>query len=133
MKTTCRKSWPGNLFQVLNLTPASRLNEVVTLKRPYFSLISGAMASDCKDHEKQRPWSRDCMSVCTCVCFCIRPCVHLSGFNISLKISFNYKDIFIKFAENVYGYKNLSLQNFGLILKNKMATIANCLKIIKLF
>ena len=51
MKTTCRKSWPGNLFQVLNLTfdPASRLNEVVTLKRPYFSLIIGAMASDCKD------------------------------------------------------------------------------------
>ena len=49
MKTTCRKSWSGNLFQVLTLTPISRLNEVVTLKRPYFSLIIGAMASDCKD------------------------------------------------------------------------------------
>ena len=51
MQTTCRKSWPGNLFQVLNLTfdTASRLNEVVTLKHPYFSLIIGAMASACKD------------------------------------------------------------------------------------
>ena len=29
------------------------------------------------------------------------------------------------------GYENLSLQNFSLILKNKMAAIANCLKIIK--
>ena len=32
-------------------------------------------------------------------------------------------DIFITFAGNVYGYANLSLQNFGLILKNKMAAI----------
>ena len=68
----------------------------------------------------------------TCVCLCIRPCVHLSGFNIQLNISFIYKDIFIKFAGNVYGYENLSLQNFGLILKNKMAAIVNCLKIMKL-
>ena len=66
----------------------------------------------------------------TCVCLCVRPCVCLSGFKINLNISFIYKDIFIKFAGNVYGYKNLSLQNFGLILKNKMATIANCLKVI---
>ena len=65
--------------------------------------------------------------------WCIHLCIHLSGFNINLNISFNYKDIFIKFAGNVYGYKNLSRQNFGLILKNKMAAIANCLKIIKLF
>ena len=51
MKTTCRKSCPGNLFQVLNLTfdPASRLNGVITLKHPYFSLIIGVMASQCKD------------------------------------------------------------------------------------
>ena len=50
MKTTCRKSWPGNLFQVLNclLTPASRLNGVVTLKCPYFKLIFGATASEYK-------------------------------------------------------------------------------------
>ena len=42
-----------------------------------------------------------------------------------------YKDIFTKFARNVYGYDNLSLQTFSLILKNKMAAKANCLKIIK--
>ena len=42
-----------------------------------------------------------------------------------------YNDIFTKFAGNVYGYENLSLQNFSLILKNKIAAIANCLKIIK--
>ena len=48
-----------------------------------------------------------------------------------LNISFIYKDISTKFAGNVYGYENLSLQNFRLILKNKMAAIANCLKIIK--
>ena len=30
----------------------------------------------------------------------------------------------------IYGYDNLSVQTFGLILK-KMATIASCLKIIK--
>ena len=50
VKTTCRKSWPGILFQVLNLTfdPCSRLNEVITLKHPYFSLIIGAMFSEYK-------------------------------------------------------------------------------------
>ena len=35
-------------------------------------------------------------------------------------------EISYKFAGNVYGYKNLSVQNLGLILINKMATIANC-------
>ena len=45
--------------------------------------------------------------------------------------AFIYKDIFTKFARDVYSYENLSLQNFSLILKNKMAAIANCLKIIK--
>ena len=54
-----------------------------------------------------------------CVCLCIRLCVCLSGFNINLNISFICKDIFIKFAGNVYGYKNLSLQNFDLILKQQ--------------
>ena len=43
-----------------------------------------------------------------CICLRIRPCVRLSGFNINLYISFIYKDIFIKFAGNVYGYENLS-------------------------
>ena len=59
--------------------------------------------------------------------------VRSSRFCININISFISEDIFTKFAGNVYGYENLSLQNFGLILKNKMATIANCLKIIKLF
>ena len=58
---------------------------------------------------------------------CIHPSVRLSRFCINLNISFIYKDIFIKFAGNVYGYENLSVQNFGL----KMAAINNCLKIIK--
>ena len=59
-------------------------------------------------------------------------------FYINLNISFIYTDIFIytfiytdKFAGNVYGYENLSVQNLGLILKKKMAAIDNCLKIIK--
>ena len=52
-----------------------------------------------------------------------------SRFCINLNISFIYIDIFTKFAGNVYGYENLSLQNFSLIFKNKMAAIANCLKI----
>ena len=62
---------------------------------------------------------------------CVRLCIHSSRFCINLNISFIYKDIFTKFAGSVYGYENLSLQNFSLIWKNKMAAIANCLKIIK--
>ena len=61
----------------------------------------------------------------------VRPSVRLSCFCINLNISFIYEHIFTKFAGNVYGYENLSLQNFSLILKNKMAAIANCLKIVK--
>ena len=61
----------------------------------------------------------------------LRPSVRSSRFCINLNISFIYKDISTKFAGNVYGYGNLSLQHFSLILKNKMAAIANCLKIIK--
>ena len=61
------------------------------------------------------------------VCACIR----LSHFCINLNISFIYEDIFTKFAGNVYGNKHLSLKNFSPILKNKMAAIANCLKIVK--
>ena len=57
--------------------------------------------------------------------------VRSSRFYINLNISFIYKDIFAKFAGNVYGYENLSVQNFGLILKNKKATKAIILKIIK--
>ena len=62
----------------------------------------------------------------------MRPSVRPLRFCINLNISFIYGDIFTKFAGNVYGYENLSLKNFSLILKNKMAAIANCLKIINL-
>ena len=62
-----------------------------------------------------------------CVCASVRS----SRFCINLNILFIYKDIFTKFAGNVYSYENLSLQNFSRIWKNKMAAIANCLKIIK--
>ena len=61
----------------------------------------------------------------------VRASVRLSCFCINLNISFIYKYIFTKLAGNVYGYENLSLQDFSIVLKNKMAAIANCLKIIK--
>ena len=61
----------------------------------------------------------------------VRACIRSSCFCIHLNVSFIYEDIFTKFAGNVYGNKNLSLKNFSLILKNKMAAIANCLKIVK--
>ena len=61
----------------------------------------------------------------------VRLSVHSSRFYINLNISFSHKDIFTKVVENVYGYENLSVQNFDLILENKMAAIGNCLKIIK--
>ena len=51
MKTTCRKSWPTNLFQVLNLTfdPCFQVKWGNHTKIPYFSLIICAMASDYND------------------------------------------------------------------------------------
>ena len=39
---------------------------------------------------------------------CICPCICLSCFYVNLNISFIYKNIFTKFAGNVYGYENLS-------------------------
>ena len=60
-----------------------------------------------------------------------RPSIRSSRFCINLNISFIYEHIFTKFAGNVYGYKNLSLKNFSLTLKNKMAAIANCFRILK--
>ena len=39
----------------------------------------------------------------------VHPSVRLSGFNINLNISIVYKDIFITFAGNVYGYKEFVL------------------------
>ena len=50
---------------------------------------------------------------------CIHPSLCLSYLYINLYISFIYKDIFTEFARDVYGCKNLSVQNFGLILKIK--------------
>ena len=46
-------------------------------------------------------------------------CIHSSHFYINLYISFIYKIIFTKFAGNVYSYGNMSVQNFGLILKKQ--------------
>ena len=59
--------------------------------------------------------------------------VALSNFYTNLHISFIYEDIVAKFAENVYGYENMSVKHFVLIVKNKMATIADCSKIINMF
>ena len=44
-------------------------------------------------------------------------------FDLNLNISCIYKDIFTTFAGIVYGYENPSVQNFGVILNNKMAAI----------
>ena len=66
-------------------------------------------------HEKQSPWSRDCKTPSIHVSVCVS--VRSSRFYINLNISFSYKDNFTKFAGNVYGYKKLSLQNFGLFEK----------------
>ena len=74
----------------------------------------------------RRPWSGDYKNAfCTCMHPCVHECVRSSRFCINLYISFIYSFIFTKFAGNVYGYENLSLKNFSLILKNKMAAIAN--------
>ena len=54
-------------------------------------------------------------------------------FYINLYISFIHQDIFSKFAENVDGCENMSMNNFVLILRNNMAAIVNCLKIIDMF
>ena len=66
------------------------------------------------------------------------PCMHACMFAfviflINLYIAFIYENVFTKFAENVYGCKNMSVTNFVLILKNNMAAIADCLKIIDIF
>ena len=85
--TTCRKSWPGNLFQLLNLTFDSclRLNGVITINILISPSILVLWLQNVKtDHEKSWPA------------------------NVVLE------------------------KTFGLILKNKMATIANYFKIIKM-
>ena len=57
-------------------------------------------------------------------------CKCRSRFYINVYILFIVKDIFTKFAGNVYEYENMSMQNFRLILKNKRASIADYLKTI---
>ena len=57
----------------------------------------------------------------------------VSHFYISLYISFIYEDIFTKYAKNVYVSENMSVKKFGLVLKNKMATIADCSKVSDMF
>ena len=59
-------------------------------------------------------------------------CPFVTFFHKPYYITFINKDIFTKFAGNVYGYENISVQNFGLIFKNKMAAIADCFKNIKM-
>ena len=78
----------------------------------------------------QRPWSGDykIRFVRMSVSVCVHASVNSSRFVINFNISFIHKDIFIKFAGNVYGYENMSVPNFSVILKDEMATIANCLK-----
>ena len=48
----------------------------------------------------------------------MRTSVHSSRFYINLNISFIYKDIFTKFAGNIYGYENMSVQNFDQLFEH---------------
>ena len=41
---------------------------------------------------------------------CVRACVHLPHFCTNHYIAFIYGDIFTNFAENVYGYENMSVK-----------------------
>ena len=51
VRTTCRKSWPSNLFWVLNFTfdPCFKVKFSHPTKRPYISLIIGPQASKCEN------------------------------------------------------------------------------------
>ena len=88
-------------------------NGVIPLKRPYIPSNIAPRGSECENNlQEVMAWESFHMLNLT--------------FDPFFKVSFIYKDIVIKFAGNVYGYENLSLQNFGLILKNKIAAITNC-------
>ena len=52
-------------------------------------------------------------------CTYVSLCFGLTRFYITFFVSSIYKDIFTKFAGNVYGYKNMLVQTFDLILKKK--------------
>ena len=103
--------------------------EILEMSIPIPSFVPSCLLSPACD---QRPWSGDCKtpSVRACMSAYVRPSVRSSCFCINFNISFINEDIFTKFARNVYGDENLSLKNFSLILKIKMATLANCLKIV---
>ena len=62
VKTTYSKSWPGNLFQMLNLTfdPCFKSNGVNIQKCPDISLLIGPIASDCRNSPRE---------VLACKCF----------------------------------------------------------------
>ena len=65
----------------------------------------------------------------------VHACVHvyLAHFYINLYISFNYEEIFTKFAENIYVSENKSVKILSSFLKNNMAAIADCSEIINVF
>ena len=65
----------------------------ITCKSPIRQLAERLLFPACG----RRPWSGDYKT----------PCVRLSRFCINLNISFIYKDIFTKFAGNVYANENL--------------------------
>ena len=66
---------------------------------------------------------------------CMRACVCLHAHcQILNQALYGIYEIYTKFAENVYGCENMSVKNFVLIfLKNNMAAMADCLKIIDMF
>ena len=49
---------------------------------------------------------------------CVHASIRLLRFYINFNISLIYKDIFTKFVGNVNGYKNISVRNLPLVLKN---------------
>ena len=115
-----------NYFVILQIFFISKLTchrRVILLKKLHTH--SAYIEAKCQEIINRLPNMHVCVRESVC------PSVHSSRFYIKLNISFIYKDIFTKFAGNIYGYENLSLQNFSLILKNKMAAIVNCLKIIQ--
>ena len=53
-------------------------------------------------------------------------------FYINLYIAFIHEDSLTKVEQNVFGYENMSIKNFGFIFENKMAAMAHCSKIINM-
>ena len=77
---------------------------------------------------KCHPWMRVSVRPCVSACMCA-----LSYFKFKLNFAFVYEDIFTTCVENVYGCENTSVKNFVPILKNNMAAIADCWKIVDMF